>query len=141
VGTYQFKVLAQGLCNSPAVFSKAMADIFKDCIGKFVCVYLDDIVVYSKTKEEHVRHLTVVLELLRTNKLHAKLSKCEFEKPSLKFLGHIVSDQGIRVDNSKVAVINDWPRPTTNKEIRSFLGLANYSSGGLRKGTRASWPH
>jgi Reverse transcriptase (RNA-dependent DNA polymerase)/RNase H-like domain found in reverse transcriptase/Integrase zinc binding domain/Chromo (CHRromatin Organisation MOdifier) domain/Retroviral aspartyl protease len=126
VGAYQFRVLAFGLANSPAIFSKAMADIFKDCIGKFVCVYLDDILVYSKDEHEHVKHLEIVLALLRKHKLYAKLSKCDFQKQSLKFLGHIVSDQGLQVDHSKVAVINEWPRPQTIKEVRSFLGLANY---------------
>ena len=126
VGTYQFLVLSFGLTNSPAVFMKAMNDIFRDCVGKFVAVYLDDILIFSKTEQEHEQHLETVLQLLRDNKLYAKLSKCEFQKPSLKFLGHIVSADGLKVDPGKVQVIQDWPRPQTNKEVRSFLGLANY---------------
>jgi Reverse transcriptase (RNA-dependent DNA polymerase) len=126
VGTYQFKVLSMGLCNSPAAFMKAMNDIFKDQIGKFLCVYLDDLLIYSKNDAEHLQHLEIVLGILRKNKLYAKLKKCEFQQPSLKFLGHIVSADGLKVDPSKVAVINNWPRPRTNKELRSFLGLANY---------------
>jgi hypothetical protein len=126
IGCYQFLVLSFGLTNSPAVFSKAMNDIFKDYIGKFLAVYLDDVLIFSQTEAEHAQHLEIVLSLLRKNKLYAKLSKCEFQQPSLKFLGHIVSDMGLQVDPSKVAVIKEWPRPKTNKEVRSFLGLANY---------------
>jgi hypothetical protein len=126
VGSYQFKVLSFGLSNSPAVFSKAMADIFANHIGKFVCVYLDDILIYSKNDQEHAKHLELVLALLRKHQLYAKLSKCEFQKQQLKFLGHIVSAQGIQVDKAKVQVITDWPQPKTIKEVRSFLGLANY---------------
>jgi Reverse transcriptase (RNA-dependent DNA polymerase)/RNase H-like domain found in reverse transcriptase/Integrase zinc binding domain/Chromo (CHRromatin Organisation MOdifier) domain/Retroviral aspartyl protease len=126
IGSFQFRVLAFGLSNSPAIFSKVMADIFKDCIGKFACIYMDDVLLYSKNEKEHLEHLEIVLKLLQKHKLYAKLSKCSFQKQSLKFLGHIVSDKGIQVDESKVAVINEWPRPQTVKEVRSFLGLANY---------------
>jgi hypothetical protein len=115
-----------GLTNSPAVFSKAMNDIFRDCIGKYMVLYLDDLCIFSKSEEEHIQHLATVLSILRKNKLFAKLKKCEFLKPSLKFLGHIVLADGLKVDPIKVAVIRDWPRPKTNKELRSFLGLANY---------------
>jgi hypothetical protein len=126
LGSYQYKVLCFGLTNAPAVFSKAMYDVFHEYIGKFLCVYLDDILIYSKTVEEHLEHLQLVLELLRKHKLFAKFSKCEFLKSELKFLGHIVSADGLKVDASKVAVVRDWPVPKTVKELRSFLGLANY---------------
>jgi hypothetical protein len=126
VGSYQFKVLSFGLTNSPAIFQKAMNDVFGQYIGKFVAIYLDDILVYSKTEAEHVDHLQKVLQLLSDNKLYAKMSKCEFFKPQLQFLGHVVSQDGLQVDPSKVDVVNNWQVPTTIKELRSFLGLANY---------------
>jgi hypothetical protein len=115
VGTYQFKVLSMGLTNSPAVFSRAMNDIFKDCIGKYMVLYLDDLCIFSKSEAEHIQHLRSVLSILRKNRLFAKLKKCEFLKPSLKFLGHIVSADGLRVDPSKIAVmagIGHAPRRT-----------------------------
>ncbi len=126
IGSYQFKVLCFGLTNSPAVFSKAMYDIFKDYIGKFVCIYLDDILIFSESYEAHKIHLRKTLQLLRDNKLYAKLSKCEFLKPELKFLGNIVGRNGVRMDPAKIAVVKDWPTPKSIKELRSFLGLANY---------------
>ncbi len=126
VGHFQFKVLCFGLTNSPAVFQKAMHDVFRPYIGKFVAIYLDDILIYSKTQEEHIEHLRKVLTLLREHKLYAKLSKCEFLKPELRFLGHIVSKDGLKVDPSKVAVVKNWQVPRTVKDLRAFLGLANY---------------
>ena len=100
-----------------------MAGIFANS----VCMYLDDILIYNKIERKHAEHLELVLALLSKQQLYAKLSKCEFQKQKLKFLGHIVSAQGIQVDMAKVQVICDWPQPTTVKEVRSFLaGLANY---------------
>ncbi|WMV45576.1 hypothetical protein MTR67_038961, partial [Solanum verrucosum] len=93
----------------------------------FVIVFIDDILVYSRSEEEHANHLRQVLQILRDRKLYAKFSKCEFWLNSVAFLGHVVSDEGIRVDNQKIEAVKNWPRPTTPTEIRSFLGLAgNY---------------
>jgi hypothetical protein len=98
-----------------------MADIFANHIDKFVCMYLDDILIYNKNEQEHAEHLELVLALLRKHQLYATLSKCDFQKQKLKFLGHIVSAQGIQVDMAKVQVITDRPQPQTIKEVRSFL--------------------
>jgi len=125
-GQFQFKVLCFGLTNAPATFQRVMNKIFKDQIGKFVLVYLDDILVMSRTPEEHEQHLRIVLEVLRQEGLRAKLSKCEFNKPELHFLGHVIGKDGIAVDPAKIAVIEKWPVPKSLKELQAFLGLANY---------------
>ena len=125
-GLYQFRVLPFGLTNAPATFQRAMNDIFRDYIGVFVLIYLDDILIYSKTEEEHENHLRLVLQRLREHQLYAKLSKCDFFQPELRFLGHIVGQHGIKVDPDKVRAVADWPTPTNVSEVRSFLGMANY---------------
>ena len=91
-----------------------------------VCVYLDDILVFSETEQQHLHDLSAVLERLRCNKFHAKQHKCEFGKCSVKYFGHIVENGTIRVDLDKVAAVQTWPVPTCVKEVQQFLGLANY---------------
>ena len=125
-GQFQFKVLCFGLTNAPATFQRVMNKIFQPYIGKFVLVYLDDILVMSRSAAEHEHHLRTVLHILRENQLSAKLSKCEFNRPQLHFLGHVVGRDGISVDPDKIAVIRDWPVPTNLKQLQAFLGLANY---------------
>ena len=97
-GHYQFKVLSFGLTNAPATFQGVMNKKFQQHLGKFVLVYLDDILVFSKTQEEHLEHLCKVFEILRENKLFAKLTKCHFAKSELEYLGHVVGKDGIKVD-------------------------------------------
>ncbi|KAJ9519373.1 hypothetical protein QJQ45_023169 [Haematococcus lacustris] len=125
-GHFEFTVLPFGLCNAPATFQRLMNDIFRQELDDHVIVYLDDILIFSRTHEEHAKHLDRVLSLLRQHKLYAKLSKCEFGKSQTEFLGHIITSTGIACDPNKVAAINSWPVPTTVHEVRSFLGLANY---------------
>jgi len=125
-GLYQWRVIPFGLTNAPAVFMRTMQQVFGDCFGKFVFVYLDDILVFSKTPEEHLQHLQLVLERLQQYKLYARLSKCHFNLPEVEFLGHIVGRKGISVDPRKVQIIKDWPTPQSQSDVRSFLGLANY---------------
>jgi hypothetical protein len=125
-GQFQFKVLCFGLTNAPATFQRVMNRIFGPYIGKFVLVYLDDILIMSRTAAEHLHHLRVVLGLLRQHKLYAKLSKCEFGQHSLKFLGHVVGGGTVSVDPAKIQVLREWPIPRNLNELRSFLGLANY---------------
>ena len=126
LGQFQWKVLCFGLTNAPATFQRVMNNIFREHIGKCVLVYLDDILVMSRTAEEHAMHLRIVFELLRQHQLKAKLSKCEFNKPELHFLGHVVGRDGVKVDPHKVAVIAKWPVPKNLKELQAFLGLGNY---------------
>ena len=103
-----------------------MNRIFHEQLGKYVLCYLDDICVYSRTPEEHLVHLEKVFEILRTNKFFAKQSKCDFNKPELPFLCHIVGRNGLKMDPKNVSVRTAWSTPTTQKELRSFLGLENY---------------
>ena len=123
---FEFRVLCFGLSNAPGTFQNIMNDVLRDVIGKFVLVYLDDIVVFSKNTAEHYKHLTVVLQLLREHKLYANLSKCKFVQPELQFLGHIVGAQGLQVDPRKVSIVQNWPVPQDKTELRKFWGLANY---------------
>jgi hypothetical protein len=126
MGLFHFKVLPFGLSNAPSTFQAVMNQIFGDLIGRSVLVYLDDILVYSKTPEEHMVHLREVLTRLRQHQLFIKLSKCEFSKPELRFLGHVVGRNGISVDPQKTVAVREFPRPCTVSELRSFLGMANY---------------
>ena len=95
-------------------------------LGKFVQVYMDDILIFSKTKEEHLIHVRMVLETLKHHRLYAKASKCQFGRTSVAFLGHVISERGVAMDPRKVAAIRDWARPTSCTEVRRFVGLANY---------------
>ncbi|KAI3790531.1 hypothetical protein L2E82_03636 [Cichorium intybus] len=125
-GHYEFLVMPFGLTNAPAVFMDMMNRVCKPYLDKFVIVFIDDILIYSRTKEEHAQHLQLILELLRKEKLYAKFSKCEFWINEVHFLGHVVSSKGIHVDPSKIEAIKDWKAPTTPTEVRQFLGLAGY---------------
>ncbi|GKD31664.1 putative reverse transcriptase domain-containing protein [Tanacetum coccineum] len=125
-GHFEFTVMPFGLTNAPAVFMDLMNRVCKPYLDKFVIVFIDDILIYSKTKEEHEVHLKLVLELLRKEKLYAKFSKCEFWLQDVHFLGHIVNQSGIYVDPSKIEAVKNWKAPTTPSEVRSFLGLAGY---------------
>ncbi|WZZ15429.1 hypothetical protein YC2023_108518 [Brassica napus] len=131
-GHYEFVVMPFGLTNAPAAFMRLMNDKFRDYLDKFVIIFIDDILIYSKSKEEHAEHLQKVLERLRSHKLFAKFSKCSFWKREIGFLGHRVSEKGVAVDPEKVKVVKDWPRPTSATEVQSFLGLAGYNRKFLR---------
>ena len=125
-GLYEFKVLPFGLANAPAVFQTLMNKIFSQQIVKSVLVYLDDILVYSKTLEDHLTHLREVFEILRTQKFFCRLHKCHFNDTEMKYLGHLISIDRVRPDPDKVEKVKEWPRPTTVQEVRAFLVLANY---------------
>jgi hypothetical protein len=125
-GLYEFLVMSFGLTNAPAYFMYLMNFVFMPELDKFVVVFIDDILVYSKNKEEHAGHLHVVLQRLREHRLYAKLSKCDFWLKEIKFLGHTISQAGIAVDPNKVQEVMNWKPPTTVRQIRSFLGLAGY---------------
>ena len=125
-GHYEFTVLPFGLTNAPATFSTLMQSVLHDFLDKFVVVFIDDILIYSKNEREHEQHLRLVLEVLRKERLYAKKSKCEFVKKEVSFLGHRISEEGVSVDPEKVAAIVSWPECKNVGEVRSFLGLAGF---------------
>ncbi|KAL0556899.1 hypothetical protein IC582_005416 [Cucumis melo] len=125
-GHYEFIVMSFGLTNAPAVFMDLMNRVFREFLDTFVIVFIDDILIYSKTEAEHEKHLRMVLQTLRDNRLYAKFSKCEFWLKQVSFLGHVVSKAGVSVDPAKIEAVTGWTRPSTVSEVRSFLGLAGY---------------
>ena len=126
LGQWEFIVMPFGLCNAPATFQRLINKIFTKEIGDFVCVYLDDILIFSHSIEEHLEHLRHVLTRLRESKLYAKLHKCEFLKDKVDYLGFEISTQGIHASPEKVKAVVEWPRPENVHDVRSFLGLASY---------------
>ncbi|GJS36123.1 putative nucleotidyltransferase, ribonuclease H [Tanacetum coccineum] len=125
-GHYEFQVMPFGLTNAPAVFMDLMNRVCKPYLDKFVIVFIDDILIYSRDKEEHANHLRIILELLRKEKLYAKFSKCDFWIHIVQFLGHLIDSQGLHVDPAKIEAVKNWTSPTTPTEVRQFLGLASY---------------
>ena len=125
-GLYEFTVMPFGLTNVPAYFVHLMNKVFMKFMDKFVVVFIDDILVYSRTPEEHAEHLRIVLGELRKHQLYAKFSKCEFWLRQVGFLGHILNQEGVAVDPEKVKAILDWKPPANVTDVRSFLGMAGY---------------
>ncbi len=126
VGHFEYLVMPFGLTNAPATFQSVMNNMFREYLGKFVLVYLDDILVYSKSKEEHVQHVQKVLDILRQHKFYAKMKKCQFMTPELLYLGHVISEHGVKPDPKKVSALQTWQTPSNVHEVRSFLGFGNY---------------
>ena len=125
-GHFEFLVLPFGLTNAPGTFMHLMHQAFRPFLDEFALVFLDDILIYSKTLEEHEKHVRQVLEVLRKEKLYAKESKCEFFKTEVEFLGHIVGRDGVRMMEDKVKAVADWPEPKNVRDVRAFLGTTGY---------------
>ena len=125
-GHFEFLVLAFGLTNAPATFMHLINQILRPFLDKFVIAFIDDILIYSKTLQEHKQHVKQVLQVLRENQLYAKLKKCELFKSCVTFLGHVIDQHGVHVMPEKIQAIKDWPVPTCVKDVQAFLGLAGY---------------
>ena len=125
-GKYEFLVMPFGLTNAPTTFQTFVNNLFREFLNKFIIIYLDDIVIYSNTYEEHIQHLRQVLEILRQNQLYANPRKCVFAKQEVEFCGHIVGNGIVKVMKNKIQSIVEWPQPKNVHEVRQFLGLAGY---------------
>jgi hypothetical protein len=127
-GHFEHVVMPFGVTNAPAVFMDYMNRVFRLFLDKFVVVFIGDILIYSRSREDHEEHLRQVLQVLREKQLYANESKCEFWLEEVKFSGHVISKEGITVDPSKIEAIMAWERPKTATDIRNFIGLAGYYS-------------
>ncbi|GJZ16196.1 putative reverse transcriptase domain-containing protein [Tanacetum coccineum] len=125
-GHYEFQVMRFGLTNTPTIFMDLMNQVCKSYLDKFVIVFIDDIMIYSKSKEDHEEHLKLILELLKKEELYAKFLKCKFWRPKVQFLGQGTDSEGIHVDHAKIESIKDWASPKTPTKIHQFLSLSDY---------------
>nr|GFA80719.1 putative reverse transcriptase domain-containing protein [Tanacetum cinerariifolium] len=123
---YEFQVIPFGLTNAPAVFMDLMNQVCKPYLDKFMIVFINDILIYSKDEKEYEEHLKAILELLKKEELYAKFSKCEFWIPKVQFLGHVIDSYGIHMDPTKIESDKDWASPKSPTKIRQFLGLTEY---------------
>ncbi|KAE8689004.1 Detected protein of unknown function [Hibiscus syriacus] len=139
-GSYEFLVMPFGLTNAPTTFCTLMNKVLQPFLDQFVVVYLDDIVIYSKTLDEHIQHLRQVFQVLRENELYVKEEKCSFAQKKVPFLGHIIGGGTIQMDKNKIRVIENWEPPTKVTELRSFLGLANYYRRFVKDYSRITTP-
>jgi hypothetical protein len=154
-GHYEFVVVPFGLTNAPATFMCLMNNLLSKFLDKFVLVFIDDILIYSKNREEHEEHLRLVLQALREHQLYAKFNKCEFFQKQIHYLGHVLSEEGVVVDPDKIRSIMEWPTPKDVSNIRSFMGLEGYYRRFIKgfskigcpitalqkKGTKFPWTH
>ena len=125
-GHYQWVTMSQGLTNAPAMFQSVVNDLFRPYLNKFVVVYLDDICIFSRTEEEHEKHLRLVLDILKSKNLTVAWHKCKFYQKELLFVGHIIGEAGVKADPAKVSAVNKYPQPSDVHQLRCFLGMSNY---------------
>lgn len=140
VGHFEYTVLPMGLCNAPGTFMQLMNQTFADMLDKSVLCFLDDILIFSRTEEEHMQHLRTVLTRLRDQELYVKPSKCAFLQREVSFLGHRIGADGLRVAPDKIGAVQQWPQPRSVTDVRSFLGLANFYRRFVRDYSRVALP-
>ncbi|KAK3544099.1 hypothetical protein QTP86_001557, partial [Hemibagrus guttatus] len=139
-GHYEYRVMPFGLTNAPAVFQALINGVFHDLLGRWVIAYIDDILVYSNSPEEHVQHVREVLSRLQRHHLYVKLEKCEFHRTTVTFLGYVISQRGVEMDAVKVRSVTEWPAPTTIRELQRFLGFANFYRRFIRNYSAVAGP-
>lgn len=140
IGHFEYLVMPFGLTNAPAVFQRLVNDVLRDMLNRFVFVYLDDILIFSRSQQEHVQHVRLVLQRLLENKLFVKAEKCVFHVASVSFLGFVVERGQIRSDPAKIKAVEEWPTPTTRKQLQRFLGFANFYRRFIRNYSRVAAP-
>ncbi|KAG1929330.1 retrotransposable element [Pimephales promelas] len=139
-GHYEYLVMPFGLSNAPAVFQGFMNEIFRDLLHQFVIIYIDDILIYSPDLSTHIRHVQTVLQRLRDHQLFLKLEKCEFHRDTVQFLGYLITPRGITMDQRKVDDVNNWPQPTSRKDLQRFLGFANFYRRFIKNFSQTCFP-
>ena len=140
LGHFEYLVMPFGLTNAPAVFQCLVNDVLRDMLGRFVFVYLDDILIFSQSQAEHIQHVRQVLQRLLENRLFVKAEKCEFHASTVTFLGHIIAQGQVRMDPEKVRAVMDWPKPENRKQLQRFLGFANFYRRFIRNYSRIAAP-
>ncbi|XP_050924947.1 uncharacterized protein LOC108874699 [Lates calcarifer] len=140
LGHFEYLVMPFGLTNAPAVFQCLINDVLRDMLNRFVFVYLDDILIFSRTPDEHVQHVRLVLQRLLENRLFVKAEKCEFHVPSVSFLGFVVEKGQVRSDPAKIKAVVEWPTPTDRKQLQRYLGFANFYRRFIRDYSRVAAP-
>jgi hypothetical protein len=133
-------VVSFGLPNAPTTFMFLMNNVLSKLLDRFVLVFINDILIYSKNREEHEEHVKLVLQVLRHNQLYGKFSKCDFFHKKVHYLGHVISEEGVAVDPDKIKAIMDWPTPKDVSDMKSFMGLAWYYSRVIKGFSRIGFP-
>ncbi|XP_028776266.1 uncharacterized protein LOC114733022 [Neltuma alba] len=139
-GLYEWMVMPFGLTNAPATFQSLMNSIFRPYLRRFVLIFFDDILIYSDTWELHLNHVELVLDTLARHRLFAKMCKCAFGRRRIEYLGHVISERGVEMDESKVKAIQDWPQPTNATQLKGFLGLSGYYRRFIKKYAQIASP-
>ena len=140
LGHFEYLVMPFGLTNAPAVFQALVNDVLRDFLNRFVFVYLDDILIFSKNQEEHKNHVRQVLQRLLENKLYVKTEKCEFHQNRVSFLGYIIRQGRVEADPGKIEAVVEWPTPTMRRELQRFLGFANFYCRFIRNFSKVAAP-
>ncbi len=140
LGHFEYLIVPFGLTNAPAVFQAFINDVLRDMLDRFIFVYLDDILIFSRSLDEHRQHVRLVLQRLLENRLFVKPEKCEFHSPSVRFLGYIIAQGQLQPDPAKIQAVTEWPTPTTRKELQRFLGFANFYRRFIRDYSKVASP-